>query len=88
MRCPFCNYEMKPGYLQSAREIFWTARRHKFNFHAGHGELALSYSNLMAPTVDAWHCDRCKKIVIDYNYEYGKIGEDDNNEVTDIFMPK
>ena len=32
MKCPYCNEEMKKGYIQSARQMFWGEKKHRMSF--------------------------------------------------------
>ena len=72
MQCPRCHDEMKEGVVQSARSIFFTTKPHKFFFvpdGAVTDEVLLSHHNWTRPTCQAYHCARCRKIVIDYDDE-------------------
>ena len=69
MKCPCCGNEMEKGVVQSARQIFFTTKAHKFwlaSDAACDGEIMLSSHNWTRPTCTAYHCGRCKKVVIDY----------------------
>lgn len=70
MRCPYCNNEMKDGYVQSARQIFFTVKPHKIFFVGSQDdETILSNYNLTSPTVKAYRCKKCEKVIIDYSNE-------------------
>ena len=66
MLCPWCHREMAKGVVQGGREIFFARRPHKFFFRPRGDEILLTEHNLAAPTVEAWCCSICKKIVIGY----------------------
>lgn len=69
MQCPCCGKEMESGVVQSARNIFYTTKAHKFCFFpdtACDGEVMLSSHNWTRPTCTAWNCPTCKKVVLDY----------------------
>lgn len=72
MKCPYCNNEMTSGVVQSARQIFFTTKAHKNYFVpdvAVGDEVLLSSHNWTRPTCKAYHCDKCKKVIIDYSEE-------------------
>lgn len=72
MKCSCCNREMVSGVVQSARQIFFTTKEHKFWLvpdTACGEEVLLSSHNWTRPTCTAYHCPDCKKVVIDYNDE-------------------
>jgi hypothetical protein len=61
---------MKRGVVQSARQIFFTPKAHKFWFEPGAaetGEVLLSSHKWTRPTCVAYHCSNCEKVVIDYS---------------------
>ena len=72
MKCPICNREMQEGVVQSGRTIFFTTEPHKFFFTpdiAVGEEIALSKHNWTRPTCKAYHCEKCKKVLLDYEDE-------------------
>ena len=71
MKCPCCGNEMESGIVQSARQMFFTTKAHKNWFipDEGSGEVLLSSHNWTRPTCAAYHCEECKKVVIDYSIE-------------------
>lgn len=72
MKCPYCGNEMVSGKVQSARQIFFTAKAHKSWLvpdAATHEEIVLSSHNWTTPSCFAYHCAKCKKVVIDYSVE-------------------
>ena len=72
MKCPICNREMKEGVIQSARTIFFTTEAHTLFFrpdNAGNEEITLSKHNWTRPTCKAYHCEKCKKVLLDYEDE-------------------
>jgi len=72
MKCPCCGKEMVSGVVQSGRQIFFTTKAHKIRFIPNiveNEETVLSSHNWTRPTCTAYHCAKCKKIVIDYSVE-------------------
>lgn len=66
MKCPYCNEEMKKGYIQSARPIFWAEEKHKMFFKPeGDAEFSLSKGILNGSAGEAYCCQKCKKIIIE-----------------------
>ena len=66
MKCPTCGQEMEEGFVQSAREIFFTIEPHRFWFKVKKEEVLLSSHNWTRPTCVAYLCSNCKKVVINY----------------------
>jgi hypothetical protein len=68
MKCPICGQRMEEGFVQSAREIFFTIEPHRFWFKVKkeEGEVLLSSHNWNRPTCVAYICHNCQKVVIDY----------------------
>lgn len=66
MKCPTCGQEMEEGFVQSAREIFFTIEPHRFWFKVKKEEVLLSAHNWTRPTCIAYLCRNCKKVVINY----------------------
>ena len=66
MICPTCSQPMIKGYVQSAREIFFTEYPHRVLFSPKNDEVSLSEKNNTAPTCPAWHCPMCRKVIIEY----------------------
>ena len=72
MKCPCCGNEMTSGIVQSFRQIFITTKVNKnwdVPIIAGNEEVVLSSHNWTRPTCSAYHCAKCKKVVIDYSAE-------------------
>ena len=69
MKCPYCDKEMTSGVVQSARQIFFAAKAHKFWFFPdpANNEVLLSFDNWVKPSCIAYHCAECKKVLIDYS---------------------
>ena len=61
-----CGQEMEEGFVQSAREIFFTIEPHRFWFKVKKEEVLLSSHNWTRPTCIAYLCRNCKKVVINY----------------------
>lgn len=68
--CPYCGGLLQKGYMQSPRPISWTPRKLKiFTHHAfcNDSTCVLSEGSLLkAPCVIAYKCDKCKKVIIDF----------------------
>lgn len=65
MKCPYCNEEMRKGYIQSAREIFWGQEKHII-FFTPHSddEFAISNGFLNGSTTESYYCIKCKKLIV------------------------
>lgn len=69
MQCPYCNKELKKGYIQSARPIFWGEEKHKMSFKPeGDAEFNLSRGTgfFTGCVGEAYCCQKCKRIVIEF----------------------
>ncbi len=65
MDCPFCGIKMIPGYIQSARTVFFTENPHTLFFMPDKRDLTLTEHNWTRPTCLAHRCPNCNKIIID-----------------------
>lgn len=66
MKCPYCKGEMKKGYIQSARPIFWGEEKHKIFFKPdGNDEFTISKGVFNGSTAESFYCIKCKKIIIE-----------------------
>ena len=65
MKCPYCSEDMRVGYIQSARPIFWGEEKHKLLFSPrGNEEFTISES-FWDCTAEAFYCAQCGKVVIE-----------------------
>ena len=63
MLCPYCLKEMTKGYIQSRDSLGWSPKKRLFaRGRALSGHLAEIPFDC---TVAAYHCGRCRKIIID-----------------------
>jgi len=62
---------MTSGFVQSANQIFFSTRKHYLFFVAMEDdELALTLPDwFTSPRCKAYHCENCKKVIIDYSEE-------------------
>lgn len=70
MLCPYCNNEMKHGYISAYNRLCWTPKG-----ETAHGAtkwakspksvVLAEYFFIGAATVDASFCEKCKKVIID-----------------------
>jgi len=69
MICPYCGKEMRYGVIQSQHEISWKPKKGKFFATAQFSKETIilsEFSFLKGSCVEAYCCDECRKIVIDY----------------------
>lgn len=65
MKCPYCSREMEKGYVQSARPVIWSLNKKKLLFIATEADdLTISKGYLNGCFAEAYHCSKCKKIII------------------------
>lgn len=72
MKCPYCNQEMENGYITSdANFIAWRKEKHESAWvRKGEGiQLARNILGGAVSVNNAYCCNSCKKIVIDYSQE-------------------
>lgn len=71
MNCPYCNWEMEEGYIQSPIEIFWNkgSKRHILGRSELHENAVMlsKYSFVKGSAVRSYLCRNCKKVIIDYS---------------------
>lgn len=67
MICPWCNQEMEKGFLQSSRAvIFGPEIRESALWPPKKGEVKLTKGFWSMPSAAAWHCSKCKRVVVEY----------------------
>ncbi len=67
MQCPYCNEEMKKGYIQSPRQqIFWGEEKRKMIIAPSSSDVPLSEGLFSVPAVESYCCQKCKKIIIEF----------------------
>ena len=67
MICPWCNRKMQKGFLQSGKPIVFNLKaRAVVLLHQKEGEVSLTKQFWTLPTVPAWHCTGCRRIVAEY----------------------
>lgn len=67
--CPYCNQEMKKGYIQCSNRIAWTPNLSKISVEPSLNKesIILSKQNRLSINhIDAYICEKCKKVIIDY----------------------
>lgn len=70
MKCPYCNEEMTPGYIQSRDGVYWNNKERKVAALPPINGIKLSTNgNLFTSSAKAFNCPKCKKIIIDYDGE-------------------
>ena len=70
MKCPFCNEEMKEGFVSTVTRsaMCWTGKNVEWGSATGDDEfMALTEVNPLTMTsIPAFRCDRCGKIIFDF----------------------
>ena len=66
MNCPYCSYEMEKGYINSSFALArWYADGEKPKWNPQNSGIRLSdNSALETQIIEAYHCSKCKKIII------------------------
>ena len=66
MKCLYCNEEMKSGYLQTARDLYWTEKPKKVLMIANlDDDILIGKTTFGGVLAEVDMCPNCKKIVID-----------------------
>jgi hypothetical protein len=70
MKCPYCDKEMIPGYLQGPRGVFWTDKAKNFFFFPREtkGDIVIAGTWGRSSGDNAYLCRSCGKIIIDVKY--------------------
>ena len=67
MKCPYCGTEMETGYVQSMKEIIYSANLHTNLFMLPKkGNIKLTHDVWAPAMCTASRCAACKKIIISY----------------------
>ena len=68
MNCPYCNKEMKSGFLKSSHLIYWGEDKTLAPFLNG---IRLTKFNLegffKGNFVESYYCSDCKKIIVSFD---------------------
>ena len=71
MKCLYCNNEMQIGYIQCRDGVTWTPKKQWAAALSsfGVGAINLGKDNGLCPNsiAEAYHCEKCKKIIIEYS---------------------
>lgn len=70
--CPNCGSEMKKGYIQSGTRLAWVPKVSKLSIEPSLNKESVLLSNqsrFSINYVDAYLCEDCKKVLIDYSNE-------------------
>lgn len=75
MICPYCGEKMEHGYIQSGDcfDVFFTKKKSKLA--SALGITQLTTGNTLGVFVEAYKCEACKKIVIDYSEKRAQMEE-------------
>lgn len=68
--CPNCDEEMKKGYIQSGTKLAWVPKVSKLSVEPSLNKdsvLLSKQSRFSINYVDAYLCESCKKVIIDYS---------------------
>ena len=70
MKCPWCETEMIDGFINSARKVVFSQKPNNDGFFlAGRECINLTQHNWTGPSAKAYHCENCKKVIVDYPIE-------------------
>ena len=64
MNCPVCGKPMIPGYLFAKRPVIWTPDKDKINIFPGKDDVKLA--GAFGSNPEAYICETCRKVVVDY----------------------
>lgn len=69
-QCPICKAEMRKGYIQSGTRLAWVPNVSKLSTEPSLNKdsvLLSKQSRFSINHVDAYLCEKCKKVLIDYS---------------------
>ena len=69
-QCPYCEMEMKKGFIQSGTRLAWVPKVSKVSVEPSlnKNSVLLSKQNRLSINyVDAYLCEHCEKVLIDYS---------------------
>ena len=70
MKCPWREKEMTEGFIISTRQVLFSKQQNDdFFFIKGKDDINLTQFNWTHPAAKAYHCENCKKVVVDYAKE-------------------
>lgn len=70
IECSTCGSEMRKGYIQSSNRLAWVPKVAKLSVEPSLNEGSVLLSNQNRFTinyVDAFLCENCKKVLIDFS---------------------
>ena len=69
MKCPYCGGTMADGILQAGHSIIWTPKAHLISLNPrGDGnDVVLAHNPLTTAKAPAYKCDKCLKIIVEYD---------------------
>ena len=62
-KCPFCDGQMEQGFLQSARQIFFSKKKHKAIFLPREEEVPVT-EDMLSNSCDAVFCTNCRVVIV------------------------
>ncbi len=66
MKCPYCQTDLQSGTIQSnGSTLLFSVKDHLFLKLARGDDVQLARG--LDPSVPAYHCPMCKKIIVDYS---------------------
>lgn len=67
MLCPWCDQEMKEGFLQSSRGVIFSEEvKEGVVLALREGDVKLTKHLWSTPRAPAWHCAGCRRVVVEY----------------------
>ena len=71
IKCPYCNEEMEPGYIQCRDSIFWNTKKRLIAALPPIGGTSINLASEESGVFSgfatrAYNCTKCKKIIVDY----------------------
>lgn len=70
MKCPYCDSDMEPGYMQGPKGVFWTDEGRNFFSYPREtkGDIVIAGKWARSSGRDAYLCKNCNKIILDVKY--------------------
>jgi hypothetical protein len=70
MRCPYCDFDMEPGILQSSNDIFWSKQERRFPVMPDiiDGDIIVAEGLYRSSNDKAFLCRNCKRLVVELQF--------------------
>lgn len=64
MKCPYCEQDMEPGYVQSYKPVFWVREKRQLPLRAKKDDILIYDSSWDEENGRAYLCRACGKMIV------------------------